>query len=143
MLLWLLVSAVAAKIVVLSRYDHRGDGVSHRDEIRCHRATEGHHGSFPALIEEFVLAGAIWCIDPRPGSTCTDITSRSTYKLIEFHCAIDDRECVASIDCYDLVFERFWVCLVVMLLSIIALVMAICLALDRSNARNVRRNKQI
>jgi hypothetical protein len=125
----------ASQDLVLSRYEHGSAGRRHHDTIRCHTAIAGHHGSLEALVEDFVLADTIWCVDPAPGSTCTDETSRTTYRLIAIDCHNDTRQCTAAIDCYELIFERFWVCLLLTLVATALLVGAVRLVEQRTEAR--------
>lgn len=132
---------VCSHDMVLSRYPHGVAGRQHGDTIRCHSASTAHHSSFEALIEDFVLADTIWCVDPKPGSSCSDRTSQTMYKLISISCQDEDRECTATIDCYDLVLERFWVCLVLTLLAVVTLVVSVRYAYQTAE-RNREKQRQ-
>lgn len=145
MLLLLLLAAVAAEHdLVLSRHVHGNVGVRHHDTIRCHTMTVGHHSSLETLIEDFVLPDTLWCISPRAGSICSDRTSRTTYKLVTLHCTEGDHDCAAAFDCHDLVFERFWVCLVLTILVIVSLVVTVLYATRQADAAREadRHNKR-
>lgn len=115
----------ASTDIVLSRYEHGSAGARHRDTIRCHTAATGHHGSLETLVEDFVLADTIWCADVAPGATCTDETSRAVYRLMTIECRDGVRKCAATLDCYEIVFKRFWGGLVTTLVATVLLVAAV------------------
>lgn len=114
--------------LVLSRFPH-GDG--HHDTIRCHAESNGPHDSLASMVEDFVLADTIWCPQPVAGANCTDGASRMLYRLVTLSCQSADTDCVATIDCADIIFERVWLCLGLSLVAIAGLVVGVRCATDR------------
>ena len=139
----LLVAAAASHDIVLSR-DPRGNGEQkHMDVIRCHSHSSAHHSSLESMIGDFVLPDTMWCIEPQSGSNCSDRTSRTVYKLVDITCRNGYRDCTVSIDCYDLVLERFWIGLILTLVMIASMVLVVRYASLHVRLRDEERRKRL